>query len=118
MFTLVQRLNAVLRQKCPKCLRGSIFSGFTTMRDSCLECGHKFEREPGYFTGAMYASYFMAVPILLLITLVISWVFLPGWLLQNVALIAAIPFLFLVPIIVRFSRVLWMHIDHPSPPSK
>jgi uncharacterized protein (DUF983 family) len=113
MFTLAQRLNAILWQKCPKCLRGNIFSGLTTMRECCPECGHKFEREPGYFTGAMYASYFMAVPILLLMTLLISWVFLPAWLLQNVALIAAVPFLFLVPIIVRYSRIVWMHIDHP-----
>ncbi len=85
------------------------------MASRCPECGHYFEREPGYFLGAMYASYFLAIPVLALITLLIYWLFLPGWLLENVVLVAAIPFLFLVPIVYRYSRVVWMHIDAPPP---
>ncbi len=113
MFTLTQRLKAILLLRCPNCLRGKVFSGSITMRERCPECGHKFEREAGYFTGAMYASYFMAIPILALLTLLIWWLFLPDWPLQNVTLVAALPFLLVVPAVFRYSRVIWMHIDYP-----
>src|SRR5947207_2571652 len=99
MLRLLQRLKAILLQRCPKCLRGSVFSGLTTMRERCPDCGHKFEREPGYFFGAMYASYFLAIGVQVVFTLLISWLILPDWHLQNVVLIAFIPFLFLVPIV-------------------
>ena len=83
------------------------------MRETCPECGHEFEREPGHLPGVMYVSYFMAIPILVLITLLIYWLFLPDWQLQHVSLIAAVPFLLLVPLIFRYSRIIWMHFDHP-----
>ena len=34
------------------------------MSKRCPACGLKFEREPGYFFGAMYVSYFLSVGIL------------------------------------------------------
>jgi uncharacterized protein (DUF983 family) len=114
MASLAERFKAILLQRCPKCLRGRVFSGLTTMRDTCPACGHRFEREPGYFVGAMYASYFLAIPVLGLMTFAIYWLFLPDWALQNVVLIATVPFLFLVPIVYRYSRIVWMHIDHPT----
>jgi uncharacterized protein (DUF983 family) len=113
MLLLAKRIKAILLQRCPRCLRGNVFSGPATMRECCPECGHKFEREPGYFTGAMYASYFLAIPVLGLITLLIYSLFLRSWSLENVVLVAALPFLFLVPLVFRYSRVVWMHIDHP-----
>jgi uncharacterized protein (DUF983 family) len=112
MLLLARRMKAILLQRCPRCLEGSVFGGAVTMRESCPECGHKFEREPGYFTGAMYASYFLAIPVLGLITLLLYWL-LPGWELENVVLLAALPFVLLVPLVFRYSRVVWMHIDHP-----
>ncbi len=33
------------------------------MNDACPGCHTPFEREPGYFVGAMYISYAMAVSI-------------------------------------------------------
>jgi uncharacterized protein (DUF983 family) len=117
MGALAQRLKAVLLQRCPRCLRGRVFCGMATMLEYCPLCGHKFNREPGYFFGALYASYFLAIPILLILTLLISWLFLPDWELQNVALVAAVPFLLLVPMVFRYSRVIWMHMD-PPPPAK
>ena len=83
------------------------------MRDNCPHCGHKFEREPGYFIGAMYASYFLAIGVLGVLTGVIYWLFLPDWEPQYVVMIAVIPFLLFVPVIFRYSRILWIHIDHP-----
>jgi uncharacterized protein (DUF983 family) len=108
------RAKAILLQRCPKCLHGKVFSGWITMRATCPECGHRFEREPGYFLGAMYASYFLAIPVLLVMTLLIYWLVLPSWSPENVVLVALVPFLFVAPLVYRYSRIIWMHFDAPQ----
>ena len=41
------------------------------MNENCPLCGLDFDRgEPGYFTGAMYVSYGMAIPLIALLTLI------------------------------------------------
>jgi len=47
------------------------------MLDRCEACGLKSEREQGYFLGAMYVSYALAIPPVLLLVLLI-WK-LTGW---------------------------------------
>jgi uncharacterized protein (DUF983 family) len=103
------RLRAIVRQRCPQCLEGQVFSGIIRMKDRCTLCGHQFIREPGYFQGAMYVSYGLAL-ITLGIEATVALLLLPshspGW-----ALAIAVPlFLPLVPALFRYSRVLWMHI--------
>src|ERR1043166_2788411 len=66
------RLQAILRGLCPRCRVGKIFSrslfaGLPKMNDVCPSCGLKFEREQGYFLGALYMSYAMAVPLMALL---------------------------------------------------
>ncbi len=113
MSNRAKRALAILRQRCPNCLEGRVFSGVLEMYEHCPNCGHKFKREPGYFLGAMYASYFMAIPILAILAALIHWLILPTWRRENTVLVAIIPFLLLVPLIFRYSRILWMHIDPP-----
>ena len=52
--------------KCPRCEEGSLFQKRFTMFSNCPECDLKFEREQGYFIGAMYINYgatvFLAFP--------------------------------------------------------
>lgn len=60
-------INDVYQEKCPKCKVGEAFeSGRSSlsipkMHDSCSNCNYRFEREPGYFIGAMYLSYALAI---------------------------------------------------------
>ena len=105
-----RRLPAVLRQRCPRCLEGRVFSGFLTMRDVCPMCGHVFEREPGYFVGAMYVSYALAIPLYLLFVVLLRPI-LRG--VPDIAVLAAgVPVVCLCsPILFRYSRVIWMHFD-------
>ena len=49
-----ERLVALLRGRCPRCRRAPIFRTFWTSHTVCPQCGLRFEREAGYFTGAMY----------------------------------------------------------------
>jgi uncharacterized protein (DUF983 family) len=104
----MRRLRAALALRCPRCLRGRVWRSFMTMNERCPECGLVFEREPGYFTGAMVVSYMMAVPTFGLIVIALLWRGID----TVVALVGGGAFyLFLAPFILRYSRVIWLHFD-------
>lgn len=44
------------------------------MHESCPVCGYKFEKEPGYFLGAMYVSYGMTVIEMLALFFATYWI--------------------------------------------
>jgi uncharacterized protein (DUF983 family) len=110
MKRILAHLIAILRLRCPRCLRGKVFSGLIKMHDSCPYCHVCFLREPGYFLGAMYASYFLGAGFLG-VFFVISAALFPTWPSACIAAIAVIPYLPLIPFVFRYSRVIWMHID-------
>src|SRR5919109_5500586 len=104
----MSRWRAVLLLRCPRCLDGRIWKRFLDMNERCPTCGLGFEREPGYFTGAMVVSYAIAVPTFGLIVIAL----LVAGLDTGVALLAgAALYLGLAPFIFRYSRVVWLHLD-------
>ena len=105
----MRRLAAVLTLRCPRCLDGRVWRRFLSMNAACPVCGFVFDRESGYFAGAMVVSYVLAVPILAAIVLALILV---GGLDAVVALlIGNTAYLALVPFIFRYSRVVWLHLD-------
>lgn len=46
-------ISRALRRRCPWCGGGGIFRGWFQLREVCPRCGLKFEREPGYWVGAV-----------------------------------------------------------------
>jgi uncharacterized protein (DUF983 family) len=109
-------LATIVRRRCPECGRGAIFRAPLTMNERCPNCGLLFGRgEPGYFTGAMYVSYALAIPLIALLTL-IEYQFLPHWSLFRLVLLAwglCVP---LIPWIWQYSRVIWIHFDQAIDP--
>lgn len=107
--TAATRLGAIVRQRCPRCLRGQVFRGRIRMHERCPVCDLRFEREQGYFLGAMYVSYALGLAVLG------SLVILTWWLvgLENPWNLtpSVVIFLLFVPAIFRYSRVIWMHLD-------
>lgn len=106
---------AILRQRCPRCHKGSIFRGPFAMNDPCPGCGLLFQREEGYFLGAMYMSYPITSAILIPIYFLVEEL-LPTWhslLLVPVATLLYLPF---VPAVFRYSRVLWIYFDRLGDP--
>ena len=108
-------IEGVLRQRCPRCRRGRIFRGVTartwlSMYQTCPVCDLKFDRgEQGYFIGAMYVSYAISIPPVLVLVFIFwrvaNWSF-------NAALVGAfVAYLPLVPLAVRLSRVIWIYVD-------
>jgi hypothetical protein len=80
----------------------------------CPECGLKYEREQGYFLGAMYISYGLALAIIALFALLL-WL-VTRWSIERDVVIASLLFLPFVPIVVTVSRVLWIHFDRAADP--
>lgn len=99
--------------RCPYCGKGRLFSHGYTMNDHCSNCGWIFDREEGYWTGAIAINLVVAEMIgaLAAVPLAIaqaSPVLVMG---IGIPLLIALPFLF-----YRHSKSFWMAIDfmlHP-----
>jgi uncharacterized protein (DUF983 family) len=106
------RLQALRRGLCPACRRGAIFAGRWRMNESCPVCHVRFERAPGYFVGAMIISYALAsIPVAALL-LVFQLSVFRAWPLWRLLAIAGVTYAALVPVLVRWSRILWIHLGH------
>ena len=76
-------------------------------------CGLRFERESGYFTGAMYLSYGVALIVTAPVWLMMAWLGRSLWevlLVISPLLVVGSPWLF------RYARVLWLHLDQTVDP--
>jgi hypothetical protein len=89
--------------------RSSIFAGFPRMYERCPNCGLKFEREEGYFLGAMYISYGLALVTIVAIALLLWGI--TQWSMQKIVVWSILLFLPLAPTLTLFSRVLWIYLD-------
>ena len=101
---------------CPGC--GTRYSRKPQVErgERCPVCNLKFEREQGYFVGAMYVSYMLAIPPYL--ALVAGLWLLAGWRYQFALLGAVVAYLPFVPMMMRLSRVIWMYIDQAFDPER
>jgi len=50
-------VKTALSLSCPRCGQRTLFRGPFTMNHACAVCHLVFEREPGYFVGAIYINY-------------------------------------------------------------
>src|SRR5271155_608561 len=121
MGTATKLATDILRQRCPRCRTGSIFRhsifrGFPKMHDHCPACDLEFEREEGYFLGAMYISYALALVIIVLIAALLWSV--TSWSITKDTIWAIVLFLPLAPAITLLARVLWIYFDQAIDPER
>jgi uncharacterized protein (DUF983 family) len=99
-----------LRLKCPRCGIGSLYGKPFRMNSNCTHCGLVFEREQGYFVGAIYINY--AATVLIAV---------PGFFLLSIftnltidqQLAIWVPFAIVFPLLFfHHSRSLWLVLDH------
>jgi uncharacterized protein (DUF983 family) len=119
--TKLSTVGDILHQRCPRCRRGnifrySIFRGFPKMHERCPVCDLKFEREPGYFLGAMYVSYVLGLVTVTVFAALLWWV--TGWWITKDTIWAVVLFLPLAPTITLFARVLWIYLDQTIDPER
>lgn len=114
-MVIPQIIYSTIANKCPRCHKGRIFeknNPYTfdkplLMHDSCSECDLRYEREPGFFYGAMYVSYAMMSGIF--ITWFISdllWLHMEA---LTLAVSVMLNILIAFPIVYRSARIVWLN---------
>jgi uncharacterized protein (DUF983 family) len=108
-------LNGIVQNHCPRCARTPVFHHLVMMNRKCSSCGYVYERENGYFLGAMVIGYalsaFSAVPTLIAGFWVYHAELLP------VTALACVQVIVLSPVIFRFARLAWIYLDFRADPS-
>lgn len=108
-------LYSTLWNKCPQCHQTNVFitnnvynlKNFDKMHISCACCGITYEKEPGFYQGAMYVSYALMAG-----WFIITWAadsFLiksETW--QYLTFVISTIILFM-PLTFRISRLLWLN---------
>src|ERR1044071_5202207 len=105
-----------LRLRSPPCGIGALYAKAFRMHSNCPQCGLKFEREQGYFVGAIYVNY--AATVFFAITGFFLLDMYPG-LDINRQLEIWVPFAVLFPILFfHHSRSLWLVLEHLLNPAQ
>jgi hypothetical protein len=110
------KLYGILYLKCPRCHEGDLFSSrnpydvrsMLDMAPRCPICGQDFIMEPGFYTGALWTSYPLAVA-----TFAICWAILDnvfGLSSSTTLLAGSLAALALQPPIMRMGRAIWISV--------
>ena len=110
-------LKDILSNKCPHCGKGRIFKETNIyfnfrrpqMYGQCPNCGFNYNKEPGFFFGAMYVSYGLTVAQGIATFLIASPFFEERFDLGIVGVIAVVLVL-LSSFNMRISRILWIYL--------
>lgn len=108
-----------LRRRCPRCRERGVFASFFELEPACPRCGLTFEREEGYWVGAMAID--LAVTeglfgLLFVGGILLTWPEVPWTLL----LVAGLAVNAIVPVVAYpWSKTAWMglHLSF-SPPAE
>lgn len=95
----LRMLSAGGRRRCPRCASDKIFNGYWTLADSCPDCGIWYERDPGYWLGAMIINLAVTIGLFLIVFVGLTLVLWPDvpWtalLVATMALNLVVPVLF------------------------
>jgi hypothetical protein len=83
--------------------------GFPKMNEYCSHCNFKFEKEPGYFFGAMFVNYGLTVGQGIITYLIASPFFDKTFDLRIIPIIATVIVL-LSCFNIRLSRMIWIYL--------
>jgi uncharacterized protein (DUF983 family) len=114
MRTKPSRLRILWRgttRRCARCGRGHLFLRWFTMVPDCPRCGLHFEREQGYWTGAVAVNTTI-IGGLFAIVLVTAMILTVPDIPWGAILVLVIPLMAIGPLILYpFSKTLWVAID-------
>jgi uncharacterized protein (DUF983 family) len=113
---MFKKLYSITHNRCPKCHEGRFFETdnpynlkkFDRMNPTCTACGESFIPEPGYYYGAMYASYAISVALTLpTLVIFIAWLKFDIYYVLGVLIPTLLA---LTPLSFRLARLLWINI--------
>ena len=107
---------ALLEGNCPRCRKGTLFthgplhlSKLNSTRKLCEQCGLVYEKEPGFFYGAMYISYAFSVGIMLTVSFLVYLFFNNPPVLYYIIAVTLMSLL-LYPLNFRYSRIVFLYL--------
>lgn len=105
----------IFQNLCPQCERGKVFSSGLAMNEKCPDCDFLLQKGSGYFVMSWFLNYilsgFIVMPVFLILVVM-------GY---SYSVFIGIPLLILLliqPFMIRFSRLLWIHMDYQVERSK
>lgn len=106
---------SVLRLKCPRCHQGDLFSNknpynlsdLDKMPDYCPDCGEDFQREVGFYYGAMMVSHATTTVIAVVVHAIVFYFY--GWAIAPNLISITVIIVVFFPVIFRISRAIWIN---------
>jgi uncharacterized protein (DUF983 family) len=121
-MSLTTSLIRGLFLRCPHCGKGKLFSRGFTMYEKCPVCGWRFEREEGYWTGAIAINLIITELLIALVVVPLAVSLAMAQKPITLLLIIGLPLPFVLPLLFfRHAKSLWMSIDfmvHPADPEE
>ena len=108
--------------RCPYCGKGKLFRRGFTMYEKCPVCGWRYEREEGYWTGAVAVNLVVTELLIALVAVPLAVALALAQQPITLLLIIGLPMPFILPFLFfRHAKSLWMSIDfmvHPVDPEE
>lgn len=109
------KLYSIIYGKCPRCHSGELFvnknpyklENWDKMHPDCDVCSLHYEKEPGFFQGAMYVSYALGVALsvgVVIINLLVGFHVIAFFISNTFAI------LLLAPMLFRWARCIYLNI--------
>lgn len=118
------KFYSILNSKCPRCHDGPLFppgtlyhpKRFAEMYESCPCCGLAYEKEPGFYYGAMYVSFGISTGIFLAVFFLLN-LFVAEITFSMIFTMIVVIVIGLLPVNFRVSRAIWINIfeDYEGP---
>jgi uncharacterized protein (DUF983 family) len=98
-------------KRCPRCGAGHLFRRWFTIVARCPRCQLHFERESGYWTGALAINIGVTTVVFVIVFAVALAITIPEVPVLPI-LAVLVPLMIAVPIVYYpFSKTLWMAVD-------
>lgn len=118
------KLYSIFTGTCPVCQEESMYkesnpykiSKLFDMHERCSNCGTKYKMEPSFFFGAMYVSYAVGIAFAAAAFGIAYW--LLNLSLLNTFIAIVLTLLIFLPVIVRWSRNIWVNFFFSYDPGK
>lgn len=118
------KIYSVFTGTCPVCQEESMYkepnpyklSRLFDMHERCSNCGTKYKMEPSFFFGAMYVSYAVGIAFATAAFVISYWLLNLSLLFTFIAIV--ITLIIFLPIIVRWSRNIWVNFFFSYDPQK
>jgi uncharacterized protein (DUF983 family) len=109
-------LSRAIRLRCPACGKGPLYKSLLDTYKGCSKCGMLFEREQGYFVGAVYVNVMVTLFLIVstyLITIIVAPDYDSGVQIVLFVMALAIPLS-----LFRHARSIWLALDYFIDPPK